>query len=356
VATPGSDFLAAVPNLHLEGANLYRTHLERARLREVHLEGASLYRTHLEGAYLYRAHLQGADLRLAIFDAMTVLNDIVVADGQYGPMRLADVRWQGVNLAVVKGWPANPRLGDELKAEKRARTPMAKAKAGTTREQRRKDGQDRRETILDAYQTAARAYRQLATVMRDQGMNDEADRFAYRGQLMQRKVYRYQRKRFRAAFSWFLDLIAGYGYKPERSLLAYVGVILGFAAAYFIIGQTAGPPLSPFGAFVFSMTSFHGRGFFPGGIGLDDPLTGTAAFEALFGLIIEITFIATFTQRWPLLGRWPAARATGSAPRRPARLGGGPTASVARAGTAAAPSAWTLDRLAVSPAAEQRRR
>lgn len=36
---------------------------------------------------------------------------------------------------------------------------------------------------------------------------------------------------------------------------------------------------------------------FPGGIKLDDPLTVLAAFEAFIGLLIEVTFIATFTRR-----------------------------------------------------------
>ena len=50
---------------------------------------------------------------------------------------------------------------------------------------------------------------------------------------------------------------------------------------------------------MFSMTSFHDRGFFPGNnISLDDPLTVLAALEALVGLIIEVTFIATLTQRF----------------------------------------------------------
>jgi len=59
-----------------------------------------------------------------------------------------------------------------------------------------------------------------------------------------------------------------------------------------------GPPFSPLGALVFSVTSFHGRGFFPGGIKLDDPITVLAALEAVVGLTIEISFIATFTQRF----------------------------------------------------------
>jgi hypothetical protein len=52
------------------------------------------------------------------------------------------------------------------------------------------------------------------------------------------------------------------------------------------------------GALTFSVTSFHGRGFFPGGVTLDDPITQMAAVEAVLGLLIEISFIATFTQRF----------------------------------------------------------
>ena len=43
--------------------------------------------------------------------------------------------------------------------------------------------------------------------------------------------------------------------------------------------------------------SFHSRGFFPGGIALDDPLTILAAFGAFVGLLIEVTRIAVLTQR-----------------------------------------------------------
>jgi hypothetical protein len=58
-------------------------------------------------------------------------------------------------------------------------------------------------------------------------------------------------------------------------------------------------------AFVYSLTSFHLRGFFPGlrnNHSLHDPLVMLAALEAVGGLIIEASFIATFTQRY--FGRW----------------------------------------------------
>jgi hypothetical protein len=47
-----------------------------------------------------------------------------------------------------------------------------------------------------------------------------------------------------------------------------------------------------------SMTSFHGRGFFPGVTQLNDTLTILTSIEAFVGLVLEATFIATLTQRF----------------------------------------------------------
>ncbi|HEV7130006.1 MAG TPA: hypothetical protein VGN32_21435 [Ktedonobacterales bacterium] len=104
-------------------------------------------------------------------------------------------------------------------------------------------------------------------------------------------------------WSTFLNLLAGYGYRPRRSFAAYLLVVVGFSVAYYLIGAQVGQPLSPLGALVFSVTSFHGRGFFPAPssgnpVTLDNPLVVLAAAEAFTGLIIELSFIATFTQRF----------------------------------------------------------
>ena len=73
---------------------------------------------------------------------------------------------------------------------------------------------------------------------------------------------------------------------------------LAFALAYHFLG---GLSLYPPDAFVFSIMSFHGRGFFPAlsqETNLHNPLVMLAALEAIIGLLIEISFIATFTQRF----------------------------------------------------------
>ena len=51
-------------------------------------------------------------------------------------------------------------------------------------------------------------------------------------------------------------------------------------------------------ALVVSLTAFHGRGFFATAFQPGDPQAALAALEAIIGLLIEITFIATFTQRF----------------------------------------------------------
>jgi len=265
---------------HLEGINLARADLEGAYLRRTHLEGANLFNTHLDETYLWEAHLEGAVLSGTHLEG-ALLSDIILSDEKRVGPRLADVRWGDVNLAVVR-WSQMNMLGEEYQARQKKQD--GKAKDAATR--------------LKEYETAVRANRQLATALSAQGLNEDAAHFAYQAQKLQRVVLRRRNKIFQYLFSGFLYVLAGYGYRPGRSLIAYFLVIGLFATTYALLGQSIHPPFSPLAALVFSITSFHGRGFFPGGISLDNPITVLAALEAIMGLIIEISFIATFTQRY----------------------------------------------------------
>ncbi len=297
---------ATLREVHMQGVNLFRSHLNNAYLRESHLEGAKLGGTRMQGAYLLNAHLDAADLRNAFFDDATTLEGIILGNDVSGFVSIVDVHWGDVNLSVVN-WKQVTMLGDEAKSHQRI-TSWGEVKSKGKQ--------------LEDYQAAVRANRQLANALRTQGMNEEAVPFAYRAQILQKKVYWRQMlwgqmglietdtvrrefrqrardiwRRFRSfgafAFSWFLDILAGYGYKPGRSLFIYILMITGFAACYYLIGQLALRE-----AFIFSVTSFHGRGFFPGPLTPGSPITGLAAVEAVLGLFIEISFIATFTQRF----------------------------------------------------------
>jgi uncharacterized protein YjbI with pentapeptide repeats len=284
---------AQLQNANLNGANLQNAWLLEAQLYKANLAGAQLQEAwllsadlewsrlddaQLQNAKLSRAQLLNANLWGANVEGAHLHHAIIGNEWGIGPL-LADVQWSNTNIAVID-WRQVSSLMDDL---------MAKLSM---------KNKGKGQGLLD-YRKAVRANRQLAIALQNQGLNEDAARFAYRAQLLQRKVFWYQgvRSLGQYLFSLFLALLTGYGYKPARSFLAYLLVIIMFALAYFIIGRTVGPSLSPVGAWVFSMTSFHGRGFFPGGIKLDDPLTVLAAIEAFVGLLIEVTFIATLTQR-----------------------------------------------------------
>ncbi len=273
---------------HLEGADLSEACLESADLSEAHLErtnlkGASLERTnlraaHLEGTDLSGAHLEGSNLSGAFFTSVTNLKGVHFGNEKSGFVLLAGVRWSDVDLSVVD-WTQMNILGDEYQARRREKE-NGEAKDSTTR--------------LEEYRTAVRANRQLAVALQGEGLNEEAARFAYRAQRLQRVVLRRQSKLGQYLFSLFLDLLVGYGYRPGRTVSWYLAIIFGFAIVYLQFGHL--PPLE---AFIFSMTSFHGRGFFPANtLLLNDARVIFAAFEAVIGLLIEASLIATFTQRF----------------------------------------------------------
>jgi hypothetical protein len=275
-------------------------------LRVAHLEGAVFRQAHLEGKQLstdeltamrervadFPATLRPASLQRAFFDITTTLDEVTLGTQAFGFVSLADVRWGNVNLAVVQwGAPLGPRRQRPtvvvLGEEREARQPRGEDGKMKPADRRRAD-----------FETAVRVNRQLATVLRGQGLNENADRFAYRAQFLQRQVLRRQRQWLRWLGSLFLDLISGYGYRPLRSFIAYAVVILGFMGLYLLNSQFVAPHLTWNEALVLSMSSFHGRGFFNPSISLGDTYAQLAAAEAFVGLLIEITFIATFTTRF----------------------------------------------------------
>jgi len=198
---------------HLEKANLYRTHLEEADLRGAHLEEAYLGWAHLEGACLNEAHLERCDLSGAFFTSSTDLEGIVLGNDKTGLVSLAGTRWGGVDLSAID-WTKVKILGEERQARQR------NTKTG---------GMKGTKTRLEEYRKAARTNRQLVVALQAVGLHEEADHFAYRAQLLQREVWRLQRRPLKYALSWFLYLLAGYGYRPVRSLLWYLVIIVGFA-------------------------------------------------------------------------------------------------------------------------------
>jgi uncharacterized protein YjbI with pentapeptide repeats len=287
---------------HLEGADLRLARLENADVRGAVLAGADLRNAHLEGADLKAAHLEGmlveeeerarlrvwvprypdnhpaANLSLSYFDMATSFDSVTLGvSGSF--VRVADTRWNGVNLAVVK-WPREPLLGEDLAAENAAK--------------QNKDP----DLALHELSAAVRANRQLAAVLREQGLNEVADHFAYRAQVCQREVFRRQGKSGAYLFSLLLAILAGYGYRLRRILFAYGSALIVFAIAYFATGQWfGGTHLAMHQAILVSLTAIHGRVFFSS-FGLDNVQSWIAAVQSVVGIVIEGVFVAMLVQRF----------------------------------------------------------
>jgi Pentapeptide repeats (8 copies) len=298
--------------VHLEGADLTEAHLEGADLIGAHLEGAILHGAHLQGALLPFAHLdgaqfawadlhsaslgraqlagadfrrvqaQGANFSEAFCDAVTNFYLPTLSDARGGVARFWAIYWGNARLENID-WSQLHPLAEERIAHQ-GREDTGERKARPTRDHE----------LLEAVQ----ANQELATALREQDLHEEADYFAYRGLMLQRALHRRQRHYARYLGSGLLDLMAGYGYRPLRAFIAYLLVILAFAALFLLNAPVLPPQLTWDQALVLSISSFHGRGFFPSGLSLSDTLARLAAGEAMIGLLIEITFIATFTQRF----------------------------------------------------------
>lgn len=282
---------ANLRQVHLEGAMLYSAQMrdagltraflqeaearwasmEGSRMRGVHLEGANLRGAHLEGCTLSEAYLNGTDLRSVFFDSASSLDTLGTKNAT---ALVSRVRWGGVDLTRID-WSQVVMLEDERSAKK----------------------QTDRDLHLARLHEAVRAYRNLAIELREQGLDDEAARFTYRAQVLQRKTRWRQREFGRWFFSMFLALLTGYGYHMWRILVAYLLVVSLCALAYFIIGMYHSPHLTLIQAFLESITAFHGRVFYelftP-----DTPQIWVTAFEAIAGLVLESVFIAMLTQRF----------------------------------------------------------
>lgn len=285
---------------NLSGAGIADTDFSDADLTGVNLSGAAIsavdsntnFRdTDLTGANLSGAlifgNFSGADLTQARMDSSTLLGGSDARDASDtfqldAESHLLDVSWNGAILANVR-WERVPRLGDE-----------ADIKAAQTRAER-----------VAAIRNAARAYRGLAKALQAQGLTIPALKYRRREQQLERRALLYSFALGPWLFSWLLNIVSGYGDKPARALACYLAVVGSFSGAYWAITNqvfsfitSSSAHLAWYEALVLSISSFHGRGFFPSIPSLGDPIAIVAAAEAIIGLFIELVFIATFTQRF----------------------------------------------------------
>jgi uncharacterized protein YjbI with pentapeptide repeats len=275
------------------------------------------------------SQLGAAVLARVKFDSDTTLANVTIGDHEES-IALADARYNGVSLTQIE-WPRSPladervsydarpymledpefeemveaRLKQVLKERKwwnRLRARVAEIFKPPSQEQRAERAHIReteRTRKTERAAIAARANRQLATALREQGLVEIADYYSYRTYKARQRELRLRKRYLPSIGFWMLKALAGYGYRPVNIFLAYFLTIAAFGFAYIIVGTVAHAHFGVWGAFVYSITAFHGRG-----VGLPSlPLPGEviSAVEAVIGFALEATFVVVVVQR--LLGR-----------------------------------------------------
>lgn len=197
----------------VQDADLSNASLRGAKIIEADLRGANLSVAHLHRADFRGADFSCADLRGALVDAATSFIDIHIDTGTL----LGDIVWYGLPLTQID-WRQAPRLGDERDLDPRRSRGTGKSRA-------------------TVYRDVTRAYRNLWTALRRQGIYTAASRYRLREKRLERKNY-WERKRYgRWANSLRADLISGYGEIPSRSLLTFFIIIPLYALIYFYLSN-----------------------------------------------------------------------------------------------------------------------
>ena len=311
----------------LEGANLKWANLESARLTEANLEKTDLTEASLGGAELNKARLSGANLsktrlvnekRIGPYVLNTNWGDAVLSDLNWLEIKIIGEEYLGTPYwTPSKARKAFRKLLDrETKEATQAKKPTRNEKAKRAKEVKKAVKARWIKSIKGLqkqYRYAAIANRQLSVKLGEQGLTEEASYFAYKYNDCYRKYLKFSiplnsgkaklRIYWQYLFSLLLWAVVGYGYKVPRALLVYLGSIFIFGVLYWLFLKDACPGDNNFiHAFVESINIFHGRGIASPDADLitnnsNNLILLIAGGEAIFGLLIEVTFIAALTKR-----------------------------------------------------------
>ncbi len=294
-------------------ANLTRANLVAARMRATTFVKANLQGVQLEGAKAMQAIFQDADVSGSNLNGVWLDGETQLDDLKFDRLtRFGDIHWNGAALYKVRWDQAKPLgdetfLNDELNRLRRQMTLQPRTPVSATAQK-----QNRRNHLkskVNLYRDAARTYHTLRVALGAQRIVGPASRFRLRELQIQRHVVWLRKKGFwwwlTWGFSYLLDKVAGYGEQPQWALRWYVAIISFFAFVDYVAAQFPAAHVSHtltiFNFLAFSVASFHGRGFFPASsqeIPIGSPITYLAEVEAVIGLLLELTFIGSFTKRF----------------------------------------------------------
>lgn len=264
-------------------------------LRKMNLRGIELIGVNLQGAVLVGANLQGSNLAsINLEDAR--INDANLQEANLAGANLQRADLQMANLQGARLWQANLRGTQLWDANLKGAmleeiTWDPKYVVGDEPDPIKKFPEEARQQFLEE---ATSVYRHLKSCHMEQGLYDLAGKFFYREMEMRRKAQSWKKPHLKL-WSWTLNLLCGYGEKPERVAISAAAIVFGLAAAYFFWGSFDS---SSFGdTLYYSVASFTALGY---GQWAPQPTgwaKGVGAAEAVLGVSMLALFLVTFTRK-----------------------------------------------------------
>ncbi|MBQ4879731.1 MULTISPECIES: ion channel [Pseudoalteromonas] len=269
----------------LQGLELKRANLEGLNLVKFNdhngydLSYSNFYRANLHGAHLFNSTIRNASLMKAD-----------LRDANLHCCKIENTNILGVKLNATR--IDNLVLGDKLLQESQA---IEAAK------------QKKTDDAQDLYLQSEEIYRLLRKGAEQQGLFEMAGKYTYSELRMRHAQYpKYSKKRL---VSSFIDMLCGYGEKPENVIRFSLGMILLCALCYFMLGINyngdviqfaANAPLkqnlhSMLNCFYFSVVTFTTLGY-----GDITPVGITrliATIEAFIGSFSLALFVVVFVKR-----------------------------------------------------------
>lgn len=333
---------AKLINAHLQWANMREAELCGANFTGARLAQADLTKANLERADLTGAHFAGylpedelwkseresittmiglqedaipkavgaATLSRATMDARTVLTSTTILANAAASVSLADIVWNDVDVSAVD-WSDLRRFGvGEQRMLRLLYQPWTRYRPRRiVHGNMAPNGPSSPGAPRHDHEPLLRAMRtnyQLGMKLRSSGLTSEAADFALRGRQLETR-YLWEARKLRFIPQIFLGIFTGYGYSVMRAFSSYVVVICLYACIYWLVGvqewgfRLKGPPqhLSFVEAVITSVYAFHGRGLFSSTT-VVNAQAAIGATEAGVGLLLEVNFIAAFTQRFLL--------------------------------------------------------
>ena len=191
--------------------------LQRANLRGINLVNRGNHNGFdLSESDFYRADLRGAHL----FNIVLSDGSLMKADLREANLHCAKL--EGTNLLGIKLADAkldNLNIGGKLHQEKLASEHLKRGE---------------KDQAHDNFEQSEEIYRQLRKCAEDQGLFNLSGRFSYRERIMHRNLI--PRWTFKWIFSNMMDLLCGYGEKPENTITFSILLIFTCALGYFMFG------------------------------------------------------------------------------------------------------------------------